>query len=105
MEDDFNTPKALAECFGLAGEIAAASGPEKAHKLAGLALMMRVLGFKVENQGLDQLAGELMQLIIDLRAELRSQKNFQLADEIRHRLAGLGVVLEDTPDGTRWNMG
>ncbi len=52
--------------------------------------------------GDDQLAGGLMQLLIDLRAEARKTKNFALADQIRKRLTDLGVTLEDRPGGTGW---
>ena len=45
-----------------------------------------------------------MELLIELRARLRKEKNFALADEIRNRLTELGVTLEDRPDGTRWRI-
>lgn len=44
----------------------------------------------------------IMSLIIDLRKRLRQEKNFALADEIRHRLAELKIELKDTPQGTTW---
>ncbi len=50
----------------------------------------------------EPLTPRLMSLLIDLRALLRKDKNFGLADEIRNRLAALGITLEDKPDGTRW---
>ena len=46
----------------------------------------------------------LMELLIELRARLRKEKNFGLADEIRKRLTELGVTLEDRADGTRWRV-
>ena len=46
----------------------------------------------------------LMALLVDLRARLRKEKNFAMADEIRNRLTDLGVTLEDRPDGTRWRI-
>ena len=45
-----------------------------------------------------------MALLVDLRARLRKEKNFALADEVRKRLSDLGVTLEDRPDGTRWRV-
>ena len=45
---------------------------------------------------------ELIDLLVELRAELRKQKNFALADRIRARLAELGVELRDTSEGTTW---
>ncbi|HMP60311.1 MAG TPA: cysteine--tRNA ligase [Gemmatales bacterium] len=50
----------------------------------------------------DDLTGGLMELLIELRAELRKAKNFPLADLIRTRLAALGVTLEDRAGGTSW---
>jgi cysteinyl-tRNA synthetase len=46
----------------------------------------------------------LMSLLVDLRARLRKEKNFALADEVRKQLSELGVTLEDRPDGTRWRV-
>jgi cysteinyl-tRNA synthetase len=50
------------------------------------------------------LSDGLMSLLIDLRARLRKEKNFGLADEVRKRLSELGVTLEDRPEGTRWRV-
>jgi cysteinyl-tRNA synthetase len=55
--------------------------------------------------GDDQLVNGLMQLLIELRTELRKAKNFALADQIRKRLGELGVTLEDRPGGTGWRVG
>jgi cysteinyl-tRNA synthetase len=53
----------------------------------------------------DGFVNSLMQLLIDLRAESRKAKNFAMADQIRQRLAALGVTLEDRPGGTGWRRG
>jgi len=45
-----------------------------------------------------------MQLLIDLRAQARTDKNFALADRIRNDLAAIGVTLEDAPTGTIWRL-
>ena len=58
-----------------------------------------------KDAGRDKLAGGLMQLLIDLRAEARKTKNFALGDQIRKRLTDLGVTLEDRPGGTLWRVG
>ena len=50
------------------------------------------------------LTGPLVELLIRLRAQLRKEKNFALADQVRNVLAGLGVVLEDRPEGTSWKI-
>jgi cysteinyl-tRNA synthetase len=48
------------------------------------------------------LEGKLVELMIQMRAEARADKNFALADRIRDGLGDLGVVLEDTANGTLW---
>jgi cysteinyl-tRNA synthetase len=55
--------------------------------------------------GNDQLVNGLIQLFIDLRAEARKAKNFTLGDQIRNRLKGLGVFLEDRAGSTTWRLG
>ena len=50
------------------------------------------------------MTGPLLDLLVQLRTQVRKEKNFKLADEIRNRLAALGVVLEDRPDGTVWRI-
>ena len=52
--------------------------------------------------GEDELVNGLMQLLLDLRAEARKDKNFALADQIRQRLGKLKITLEDRPGGTGW---
>ena len=52
--------------------------------------------------GGNELVGKLMGLLIELRAESRKKKDFATADQIRKRLAEIGVVLEDRPGGTEW---
>ena len=50
----------------------------------------------------DGLANELMQVLIELRAVSREQKNYEMADAIRDRLASLGITIEDRNDQTLW---
>jgi cysteinyl-tRNA synthetase len=49
-------------------------------------------------------AAPFIELLIELRRELRSQKLYSLADHLRNRLVELGVILEDTRDGTEWRF-
>ena len=55
-----------------------------------------------KEEGGDELAGQLMGLFIELRAEARKEKNFALADAIRDKLKTLDIVIEDRPDGAVW---
>jgi len=52
----------------------------------------------------DKLTGPLLDLFVELRTRVRKEKNFALADDIRKKLAELGVTLEDRPDGTSWKI-
>jgi cysteinyl-tRNA synthetase len=53
----------------------------------------------------DKLLNDVMQLLLDLRADARKQKNFALADQIRQRLTQIGVTLEDRAGGSGWRRG
>ena len=55
---------------------------------------------EVERSDLEE---PLMTLLIEIRQELRKAKQWSLSDTIRDRLSGIGVVLEDRPEGTVWN--
>jgi cysteinyl-tRNA synthetase len=59
---------------------------------------------KTRPNAMGTLTDPLLALLVDLRARLRKEKNFAMADEIRNRLTELGVTLEDKPDGTRWRI-
>ncbi len=52
----------------------------------------------------DRLTGPLLDLLVHLRTQVRKEKNFALADEIRNKLSSLGVTLEDRADGTGWRI-
>jgi cysteinyl-tRNA synthetase len=65
--------------------------------------LFRACGLPEKGQR-DALTEPLLSLLIDLRARLRKEKIFGLADEIRSRLADLGVALEDRPEGTQWRI-
>lgn len=52
----------------------------------------------------EDLVRELIELLVELRAEARRAKDFATADRIRERLAGLGIRLEDRPTGTEWTL-
>jgi cysteinyl-tRNA synthetase len=49
-------------------------------------------------------ADHLIQLLLDVRAEVRSAKLYKVSDMIRDRLGELGIVVEDTRDGARWKL-
>jgi cysteinyl-tRNA synthetase len=120
MDDDFNTGGALGELFdvvhvlnraagGLTSTSSAAALAEYRTGMAVLRELSQILGLfrrppPRPEVGGDVLTASLLELLIELRARLRKEKNFALADEVRQRLTALGVVLEDRADGTRWRI-
>lgn len=103
MDDDFNTPEAMAVLFDLANELNKTKSAETAQLLRNLA---GVVGFLQRNpdeflQG--EATGELdVDAMILARTEAKKAKNFAEADRIRKELTEAGIVLEDTPQGTIW---
>jgi len=110
MDDDFNTSGALAALFELVRAINTArdsglSGAPFAAGQAALRDLAGVLGLRLAvPQSHVQEAAPFIELLIELRAELRKAKQFALADMVRTRLTELEITLEDGPQGTRWKM-
>ena len=122
MNDDFNTGGAVGVLFDLRkllnGFISdnaletKASGKEAllGSLTDGVTLLKelaQILGvfrkpIETETSGDDELVGGLMELLITIRATLRKEKNWALADVIRKSLAELKLTIEDRPDGTTW---
>ena len=111
MDDDFNTPGALAVLFELAREInkLKAENQAEANKLAArLKQLAGVLGLLEQDpdtflQG-DANNDEVAEIeaLIKQRNEARASKNWAAADEARNKLTAMGIVLEDGANGTTW---
>jgi len=109
MDDDFNTPTAMAVLFDLASEVHRTRDPSLAGQLKALAGVIGLLqqapraylqaGTGSAHAGLDATAIE--QRIQD-RAAAKKARDFAAADAIRAELASQGVELKDTPQGTTW---
>ncbi len=115
MDDDFNSAAAVAVIHDLVregnGALEAASHGDsdargRLEVLGGtFAALTTVLGFNFAPEVVsDQLAGSLIDVLLELREQARAERDFERADEIRQRLGGLGVVIEDTPSGARWRL-
>ncbi len=104
LDDDLNTPQSLAVLFDLAKEINRArdDGRGVAAAQALLIELSGVLGLRLEHRGQAVEASPFIDLLVQLRNELRAAKQWQLADNVRDGLAALNVVLEDGPQGTSW---
>ena len=57
-----------------------------------------------ENSELTQAIDGLISLLLEQREAARSRKDFAAADAIRDRISGMGITVEDTPEGPRWSL-
>ncbi|HQF61271.1 MAG TPA: cysteine--tRNA ligase [Anaerolineaceae bacterium] len=109
MDDDFNTAGALAVLFELVRVInqtraAGATDAQLQPAQACLSELMGVLGLHPTSTA-DQSTGQadaFIDLLLELRKELRQQKLWALSDRIRDRLTDLGVTIEDSKEGSSW---
>ncbi|MDO8749666.1 MAG: cysteine--tRNA ligase [Dehalococcoidia bacterium] len=108
MDDDLNTPRALAVLFDLAHDIN--RGKEESKDVRPAQAMLRKLGgvlgltFQAAESQDNVGAQPFIELLVETRSKLREAKQFALADSIRARLTQMGVALEDSPQGTTWRF-
>lgn len=110
MNDDFNSAGALAALFELVRSInqARADGAQDSELEPAQSMLRKlagVLGLTLSpaaSQGTGT-ADPFVDLLVEIRSELRKQKLWALSDLVRNRLQELGVVLEDSKDGTTWH--
>ncbi|MEJ2243685.1 MAG: class I tRNA ligase family protein [Candidatus Bathyarchaeota archaeon] len=114
MDEDFNTPKALAALFEMSKDINRFLAEQKQvssdvleqvyDSFSGLT---KALGLfqqeKTKNVG-GQVTDELVQLLFDLREQLRKKGEYGLSDEIRARMKEAGLIIEDTAEGPKWKL-
>ena len=107
MDDDLNTPQAIACLFDLAREInrACESGKNAEPAQNTLKHLGSILGLTFEDKTVnsnDKAAKPFIDLLVSTRQQLRDAKQYSLADMIRHELANHGVTIEDQPQGSEW---
>ena len=107
MDDDLNTPQAIACLFDLAREINRASESGKNTEPAQNTLkhLGSILGLTFEDKTVnsnDIAAKPFIDLLVSTRQQLRDAKQYSLADMIRDELANHGVTIEDQPQGSEW---
>jgi len=118
MDDDFNTPKAIAELAGLATALNRARQEGRHEEATELGATLRRLGAMIgllRDSPEDYLKGapatrgglddEAIQAMIDRRTAARKNRDWAESDRIRDELKRLGVILEDSAQGTTWRRG
>lgn len=114
MNDDFNSPIVIANLFEGVRIINSVHNALESVTQEDIAIIKKifdvfvsqVLGLKeeVSTESSDTKVDGLMNLIIELRKNARTQKDFATSDKIRNELSSLGIVLKDTRDGTSWEV-
>src|SRR6266498_2327211 len=107
MDDDFNTPLAIAALHELvkainSGRDNGATNEQLQPAQATLRELTGVLGLRLQEKQGSGDADKFINLLVEVRSEVRKQKLWQLSDLIRDQLKALGVTIEDTRDGTKW---
>lgn len=110
LNDDLNTPVAIAEIHALAKQLHKADAAEKPGLKSRMLAAGNLLGILQQDpqewlQGGvsdDLISGDAIEALIEERQQAKLAKNYARADEIRQELLGQGVVLEDSREGTQW---
>jgi cysteinyl-tRNA synthetase len=120
MDDDFNTPRAIATLFDLSREVNTLLNSGETVSRATLEAIDNhyqtlgggVLGILFDTSATggapsasSDLVDGLVRMLIDMRQQARQSRDWARADAIRDQLAEMGITLEDGPEGTRWRLG
>lgn len=109
MDDDFNTASAIASVFELGKQInqtrADGANDAQLEKLQAIFVeLTSTLGLRLsEEQTANSNADAFIDLLVAIRRDLRTEKNWAMSDKIRDELKELGVILEDSKEGTTWS--
>lgn len=111
MNDDFNTPVLIANIFEsvkLINTVKDGKASISAQDLESLRkelniFVFDVLGMKLESEGSSDRLSPVMDLILDLRTDARTNKDWTTSDKIRDGLAAAGIIVKDGKEGTSWN--
>ncbi|HYW94812.1 MAG TPA: cysteine--tRNA ligase [Bacteroidales bacterium] len=114
LNDDFNSAKAIAVLFEklrpLKNEIQKGNTPSNVEEVFDYVKQIAdgVLGIWIKKseqvQANKDLLDKIITLLIEMRQDARKNKHWQLADNIRDRLSTIGIILEDTPEGTNYKI-
>lgn len=110
MDDDLNAPQAIASIFTFMGDInkiidEGKLSREDSGKILDFMLDIdRVLGLKMDESLVEKGLADEIKSLIEERNQARKEKNFARSDQIRDLLKEKGIILMDTPQGTRWKV-
>ena len=113
LDDDLNTPQAFARLIALAKDLQKATNAHQQADYKGrLLASARLLGvlqtdpqhWFADKQDTDEGLKARIESLIQEREAARNNKDWQRSDDIRDELAAMGVVIEDSADGTRWHL-
>jgi cysteinyl-tRNA synthetase len=111
MNDDFNTPILIANLFDAAkniylindGKATITSGDRDLLTKEMNGFISDVLGLQTSSENNDSKLVPVMDLVLDLRQQARSNKDWTTSDKIRDGLAAAGIVVKDGKEGTTWS--
>ena len=109
MDDDFNSALALAAVYDLVKQInqARSDGANYEQLTQAQAVFIELtntLGLVLEEESTSTTSADIfIDLLVRIRRDLRTEKNWAMSDKIRDELKALGVQLEDSKDGTTWS--
>lgn len=116
MNDDFNTPKVIAELFEASRIINAVKDGHATLTATDIALLTdtfhtffyEILGMKSENANVgdkySEAMSKVMELVLAIRQDAKATKNWAISDKIRDELNAAGITVKDTKDGAEWSI-
>lgn len=115
MSDDFNTAKTLAVLFEMSGKInELANNGTKDTKISAEAghllidtyssFVRDVLGLQPTEESDNNKVDDIIQILLDIRQQARTEKNWALSDQVRDQLAEAGIEIKDGKDGTTYSL-
>ncbi|MFT6717447.1 MAG: cysteinyl-tRNA synthetase, partial [Saprospiraceae bacterium] len=115
MNDDFNTPMVCAALFDMVkqingakdGKIKVTAKDVKAMKQLMQLFLFEIMGIEADDETESKAgdkSGELIEMLIKLRAKAKADKDFALSDQLRDDLAAINITIKDTAQGTEWSI-
>jgi cysteinyl-tRNA synthetase len=114
MNDDFNTSVLIAHLFDTVRIINSANDDKLKLSEEDIALLKQIyhhflmdvcgLKFDEENSSAKQALGKVVEVILEMRHQAKTDKNFALSDELRNRLTDAGVKIKDSKEGSTWSL-